>query len=723
MTVCGIITAIVLNLRHANLSQPLTYLGGDEFPIAMWVKQMQESGWVLYNPRLGMPFPPEILTYPMPDTFHLLILKLIGMAIKPFGMVMNVFYLATYLLAFATCFHALRRFSIGILAAMVAALLYAFLPFHLMRAESHMMLSAYYTVPLVLILAYRILEPGAKKSQEDGPASGKQRRRFRYEAVAAFVVCLIVGSTGGGYYPFFACVLLAVAGAGGMLRWGTLRPLVTAGILAGIITMTVAVNVAPTLLQGRGMEHRKVFVRTPREAEIYGLKIAQLLLPIAQHRFAPFAKLKERYDKAPLINENDTSALGLTGAVGFVFLIGWLGFRMFNRRREFLNPEDDATLDSTAIFNLAATLLATIGGFGSIIALLAFPEIRSYNRISVFIGFFCLLAVALVIDRLVGARIKGRLSKAGYYLFLAILLVMALLDQTRPAAAVEYKRERTRFKSDAQFIQQIEATLPRGAMVFQLPYVTFPESPKIYQMTAYDPLVGYLHSEHLRWSYGGAAGGTVDTWEKSVVVQPLPRMVQWLAFAGFSGIYLDRYGYADNGLDLQNKLTNLLHEEPWASRNKRLLFFDLRPYIATLKTHYPGSGWTLAQEQVLHLPGVSVEENSNAEESDGQQIWRWTSSPKVDLVLTNSLPHAVRARLDCRIFTGHPFMNGVQIKGDGADRSFQTNWLGITISEPMILPPGKSTIEITTDASRATPPHDPRTLFLRIDSLSIMPDL
>src|ERR1041385_5528156 len=148
--VCCLLTWWLLNLRHAALRQPLNYLGGDEFPIAMWVKQMQETGWVLYNPRLGMPVPPEILNYPMPDAFNFFVLKCIGMIVKPYGLVMNIFFLAGFPLTFLASTYVLHRLRIGLLTAIFVSLLYSFLPFHFMRAESHMNLSAYYTVPLII---------------------------------------------------------------------------------------------------------------------------------------------------------------------------------------------------------------------------------------------------------------------------------------------------------------------------------------------------------------------------------------------------------------------------------------------------------------------------------------------------------------------------------------------------------------------------------------------
>src|SRR5205814_10536651 len=99
---------------------------------------------------------------------------------------------------------------------------------------------------------------------------------------------------------------------------------------------------------------------------------------------------------------------------------------------------DQRTLSLAALLTLAATLLATIGGLGSLFALLVSPQIRSYNRISIFIGFFALLAVVLLIDR-AGARLLRPSAKAFYYFWLVLLGTIGIYDQTTSGFVPDYK--------------------------------------------------------------------------------------------------------------------------------------------------------------------------------------------------------------------------------------------------------------------------------------------
>ena len=48
-------------------------------------------------------------------------------------------------------------------------------------------------------------------------------------------------------------------------------------------------------------------------------------------------------------------------------------------------------------------------------------------------------------------------------------------------------------------------------MVYQVPYMAYPEEPAIVNMVDYDPFVGYLHSHDLRWSYGAMRNTKADS--------------------------------------------------------------------------------------------------------------------------------------------------------------------------------------------------------------------
>ena len=102
---------------------------------------------------------------------------------------------------------------------------------------------------------------------------------------------------------------------------------------------------------------------------------------------------------------------------------------------------------------------------------------------------------------------------------------------------------------------------------------------------------GYLHSNKLCWSYGAIKGRSADQWQKEFVKKPLEEMVNALIFIGFNGIYIDRYGYKDNGKEVEDRLARTLEIKPLVSANARLSFFSFAHLIAQLKSQYSDEEW------------------------------------------------------------------------------------------------------------------------------------
>src|SRR6185295_11234514 len=127
----------------------------------------------------------------------------------------------------------------------------------------------------------------------------------------------------------------------------------------------------PNIIYIRSQGESRTVQRGTGEAEAYGLKIAQLLLPIDGHRIAALARLKDKYNAAaPLVNENRNATLGVVGSIGFLALLGWL---LFWKPAAGQMPADDelrALLSHLSLLNVGGVLLATIGGFSSLFALL-----------------------------------------------------------------------------------------------------------------------------------------------------------------------------------------------------------------------------------------------------------------------------------------------------------------------------------------------------------------
>jgi phosphoglycerol transferase len=335
----------------------------------------------------------------------------------------------------------------------------------------------------------------------------------------------------------------------------------------------VILQLAPTFLYRweHGVNPQGI-LRQPSDVETYALKIVQLLLPVADHRFHLPARLKASYNAHFTVNENQSASIGLVGSVGFLLLIGWLLYRRRSRQGRRLE-------DSLSVLNVFAVLLATMGGLGSLFSLAIGPHIRGYNRVSVYIAFYSIFAVLWSLEklqrRLPPSRVLGLLRHA-----VPIMLVaLGILDQTNRAQVPPYEWNKNEYQNDAQFVKRIETSLPAHAMVFELPYSPFPEGPHcIHQMFVYDEARPYLHSKTLRWSYGAFRGREADLWQQSLVALPPQNLLEAIAKKGFEGLYIDRNAYPDHGASLEAQLVNLLDRQPLVSANGRMAFFDLRPY-------------------------------------------------------------------------------------------------------------------------------------------------
>src|SRR5207244_1350618 len=104
-------------------------------------------------------------------------------------------------------------------------------------------------------------------------------------------------------------------------------------------------------------------------------------------------------------------------------------------------------------------------------------------------------------------------ARAAYITGLGLLVTAGIFDETPAHLLPDYHAWKDFYQADAAFVRSVEDSLPSGAMVFQLPYVPYPE-PSREALPRYQPILrhsydhfrGYLHSQTLRWSYGGMKG-------------------------------------------------------------------------------------------------------------------------------------------------------------------------------------------------------------------------
>jgi phosphoglycerol transferase len=555
---------IILRIWNLDIFAPFNY-GGDSAFLQEMLKGIIEHGWFLENSRLGAPLGSNLYGYPMVDFFNFFVLKILGMVTGSWVLAFNLFFLGVFPAITLTSLHVFLKYKVDAKIAVVCALVYTYLPYHFFRGTGHLLLSAYYMVPLLCWLALSMFE--------------KNGYLFRTEIVSwknldkktllwVLLIAAVAAST-GVYYAFFGILLIFFAGVFASINQKSKVNLISALIITAAIGSVSMLNVLPNLIYRAAHPESAHVVRAPGESEMYGLKLAQLLLPRTGHNSSRLAGVKNTYNaSAPLVNENDWSTLGVLASLGFLFSLLALILDRFRLSDIYKR---------IGVLNFFSVLVATTGGFAVFIALFVTSSIRAYNRISVFIAFLSLLTVAFLLNNFYEKYIKTRNQKIFFYLGLLGLLLAALYDQA-PMHAGSNICWRDVMNSDAKFFSSLETQLGEHAMVFQLPYMPFPEAPPVNKLTDYEHFRGYLNSKSLRWSYGAFKGTDADAFIKYLSLQTGAVFIEDLITAGYTGLYIDRFGYADSAAALEKNIEGVLKEKPFVSENGRFAFYNLGKY-------------------------------------------------------------------------------------------------------------------------------------------------
>ena len=534
----------------------------DSMSVAESVNNLIRHGWYFVNPDVGAPGVLNTLDFPSFDLFHWIVLKAIGTVTGNAAVTVNGYYLLGYPLAALAAAYVLRRFDVSRPAAFAAAVLFAFVPYHVFRGTAHLTLAAYYLIPFVIMIAMRF----DMKSPPLFTASGGDGRDLRLtlrskESLGYGALALLIGLT-GIYYAYFAVFFFLVGGAYAALRGQSWKRMASALGMCVPIVVGIGGQMIPTLVYGaQHGSNAQAAGRVPSFADVWGLRISRLILPLEQHRSAAVTQTFAAYWKqlaldvptAGSMSEVSYVTLGIVATIGFLALLAWLIFGRFKFARTM--PRFGRMMDGLGVLNVSALLLATVGGFGAVIAL-ALPQIRCYNRISIFLAFMALFAVALLLD-LLAKRFFA--ADPGRYLFMGIcglILIFGLLDQTNPALLPKYDELAQWDKGVTAVVSALEQTVPDGAMVFQLPFVAFPEGQQTGSMTDYEHFQAPLHAtKSLRWSYGAMKGRAESDWQAQVSQLPAKEMIAQLKQTGFKAVWVDKAGYSDGGTSITKELT------------------------------------------------------------------------------------------------------------------------------------------------------------------------
>ncbi len=566
----------VMQLWHMDLAVPFCY-SGDSLLFHQMTKSMIDNGWYLHNGFLGAPAGMDLHDFPQPEILHILVIKIISLFTGDYASTMNLFLIITYPLTALLAWYVFMKLGLSRFASFAGAVLYAFIPYHYLKGQIHILLAAYYMIPPALLVVMRVYSGELNFFSSTHAALSAETRNMR---ISGLVIAVLVSLT-GIYYSFFACFFFIVAGAGRSFTEHKITPFLTSLLLSAVITVGLAASLSPsfTYIMRNGYNPDATH-RVFHDADLYSLKITKLLLPVNGHRVQFMANIKEQYNRESSFiyrapdHESDCSTLGLLGGAGFIVSLAALLFFVDGPCSKPVH----ARLRQQGSLNVAAVLLAISAGFSSFVAPLVNFRIRSYSRISIFIAFFSIYAFMIIADhlyeeymkdrwrtslRLAGRNIPVNISKILATAAVSILLLAGIYDQTGPSAIPNYAATKKAYKSDGRFVAEAEGILPRGTMIFQLPYLQFPEiATPPHRLLNFEYFKYYLHSKSLSWSYGAVNGRDSAAWQKRVSGLETGEMVREIKRSGFRAICISRNGYPDGGADIIRQIRQYTASQP-----------------------------------------------------------------------------------------------------------------------------------------------------------------
>jgi hypothetical protein len=437
--------------------------------------------------------------------------------------------------------------------AFVGACAFALSPFLFYRSLAHLTLTFFWPIPLaILVVAWAFGEGGIR------PGS----RRF----LAAVAIAVLAGLHNIYFAALFAQFLGLSVLVHGLLRRAPRAALSSLALLV-VLLATVLVDNANVLVQAtREGVPANTLLRPYGNLERYALKPIELLLPLGEAGIVPWRAAGKVYRQSALYRGELGSAY-----LGFAGVLALLGLGIATARAGLGRPKSPVPGAALALAWIFA--YAVVGGLNGLLGLSGFVWLRAANRTSISILAVVLLWGATEVSRAAWTR-----RRKASVLAAALLGAFTLADQLPPWTRAEAIRERGAVvASDAVFTRSLEAVLPAGAMLFQLPVVDFPEGLRIRGASDYEHLRPYLHSTQLRFSYGSDKGRPREAWQRRVEALEPEAMADALERMGFAGLLVIRKAYGDGARELRERLATTGRLEVLESPDDDFLFIRLRP--------------------------------------------------------------------------------------------------------------------------------------------------
>lgn len=587
-----ILVFLVYELWNKDFTVPLFYEeNGDTLGALYTIKNIADGHSLFDAPYINAPH--EIPHLLQDYILQAGIIKVMTLFTKDLGILANSFWLLTYVLTAITTYLLLKKLRIHDFIAMMGSIIFAFLPYHYFRI-SHFWLMAYYIVPLAAWIIIDLLDEDFLINDEK---TFSAKKFFCNKCIYLDLIFAVIISLHGIYYSLFTLLIIWFAVIVTTIRIKKWQYLLLAFCDSVMIILPIIITyILPVLFSNTEKISDLANERNIYQMDLYALRIIYLILPIPEHRIDALSK-----STAEIYNQLGTNTEVYMAHLGIIMTIGMI----ISFIALFINSKNtkESLCQKMGKINIFVILLSVVGGFDLLIGIFITPSIRCFNRVSVFIALFSLIAFCSCIENL-SQKIKTIRKNIAIAVVCFALTIVGVLDQTAGAFAdfskynIEtrayenaYTDNSKQYLNTKEFVESIETVLNNEqSMILQFPLA--PENVQQFAQTKFA-----LMSDKLSWS-SSISINTHTFWLEALKQFPLENILKIASIYDFSGILVDKnvFSSEDEFREMYNMLQKEINADPITDSSGEVYFYDLRDYRNQVLQYY-----SITEEERLDL--------------------------------------------------------------------------------------------------------------------------
>jgi hypothetical protein len=542
----------LFGLSGLNIHYPIKY-DGDGLDILARIKMLVDGSMpvygVTYEDHLSAPFGMNRGDFSAPNWSQNLFIKLFSLFSSDTFVIYNLYIISSYFTCAYGMYFLLRKLGISSYVSVCSAVLFSFVPFHFLRT-GHAYYVHYFYVPFFVYLCLRVIDDVPlffKKNNYGGLSVDK----YKLGVIVCSVFLLAVFNF---YYTFFFCFFLFVAILYNFINKSDIRNHIAVVILLFVAIVSFAISVYPySIFSAEYGINAHVAQRIPEESLYYSVRISNFFMfPRENYLGVDFGLRSVDY------NVETQTSLGLVALFGFVLSILFIGKR----------EKENSYKNAISFFVICGLLLSVYAGVSYLFASYISPGIRGYGRIYPFILCFSLIYAAYFLDGL--NRFKW--FKYGFIAVLSLASVLLTIDRGYSFATEDTVVSKV--SSDRAFVKDIEKKYSNSKII-QLPYMSYPENGAINKMGDYSYYYPWFYSKDLYWSGGAVRGRELDKILSKVTTFSIDKQVGSYLALGYNGIFIDKFGYKDNGSNIIAELSGYSSAPIVQSDDQRYVYISL----------------------------------------------------------------------------------------------------------------------------------------------------